>query len=163
MIWPAMAKPQKGSNSESLPVLNSDTGLCFSATTLDKVNGTFGPPRQRLIWRVFCSFDPAFIIAFFGRGCRGGGGCWEKGVNYSVLFSARLNLVQNKWNIWTSTLPHFYDGKMSRFCPFALHHYRVRVGLRGFIIIKAGVHVKAVFKSLNTAFLPISRSRFKRR
>ena len=29
--------------------------------------------------------------------------------------------------------------------------------------IKAGVHVKAVFKSLNTAFLPISRSRFKRR
>ena len=29
--------------------------------------------------------------------------------------------------------------------------------------IKAGVHVKAVFTSLNTAFLPISRSRFKRR
>ena len=28
---------------------------------------------------------------------------------------------------------------------------------------KAGVHVKAVFTSLNTAFLPISRSRFKRR
>ena len=29
--------------------------------------------------------------------------------------------------------------------------------------IKAGVNVKAVFTSLNTAFLPISRSRFKRR
>ena len=28
---------------------------------------------------------------------------------------------------------------------------------------KAGVNVKAVFTSLNTAFLPISRSRFKRR
>ena len=30
-------------------------------------------------------------------------------------------------------------------------------------IVKAGVNVKAVFTSLNTAFLPISRSRFKRR
>ena len=30
-------------------------------------------------------------------------------------------------------------------------------------ILKAGVNVKAVFTSLNTAFLPISRSRFKRR
>ena len=29
--------------------------------------------------------------------------------------------------------------------------------------VKAGVHVKAVLTSLNTAFLPISRSRFKRR
>ena len=29
--------------------------------------------------------------------------------------------------------------------------------------IKAGVHLKAVLTSLNTAFLPISRSRFKRR
>ena len=29
--------------------------------------------------------------------------------------------------------------------------------------VKAGVNVKAVFTSLNTAFLPISRSRFKRR
>ena len=29
--------------------------------------------------------------------------------------------------------------------------------------LKAGVNVKAVFTSLNTAFLPISRSRFKRR
>ena len=29
--------------------------------------------------------------------------------------------------------------------------------------LKAGVQVKAVFTSLNTAFLPISRSRFKRR
>ena len=29
--------------------------------------------------------------------------------------------------------------------------------------VKAGVQVKAVFTSLNTAFLPISRSRFKRR
>ena len=29
--------------------------------------------------------------------------------------------------------------------------------------IKAGVHVKAVLTSLNTAFLPISRSRFKQR
>ena len=32
-----------------------------------------------------------------------------------------------------------------------------------FWVLKAGVHVKAVFTSLNTAFLPISRSRFKRR
>ena len=31
------------------------------------------------------------------------------------------------------------------------------------ISVKAGVNVKAVFTSLNTAFLPISRSRFKRR
>ena len=31
------------------------------------------------------------------------------------------------------------------------------------ICLKAGVNVKAVFTSLNTAFLPISRSRFKRR
>ena len=30
-------------------------------------------------------------------------------------------------------------------------------------VSKAGVNVKAVFTSLNTAFLPISRSRFKRR
>ena len=30
-------------------------------------------------------------------------------------------------------------------------------------LLKAGVNVKAVFTSLNTAFLPISRSRFKRR
>ena len=29
--------------------------------------------------------------------------------------------------------------------------------------LKAGVHAKAVFTSLNTAFLPISRSRLKRR
>ena len=29
--------------------------------------------------------------------------------------------------------------------------------------IKAGVHLKAVLTSLNTAFLPISRSRFKQR
>ena len=29
--------------------------------------------------------------------------------------------------------------------------------------VKAGVNVKAVITSLNTAFLPISRSRFKRR
>ena len=29
--------------------------------------------------------------------------------------------------------------------------------------VKVGVNVKAVFTSLNTAFLPISRSRFKRR
>ena len=38
-------------------------------------------------------------------------------------------------------------------------------GLQAYMpgIVKAGVHVKAVFKSLNTAFLPISRSRFKRR
>ena len=30
-------------------------------------------------------------------------------------------------------------------------------------VFKVGVNVKAVFTSLNTAFLPISRSRFKRR
>ena len=30
-------------------------------------------------------------------------------------------------------------------------------------VVKAGVNVKAVFTSLNTVFLPISRSRFKRR
>ena len=30
-------------------------------------------------------------------------------------------------------------------------------------VIKAGVHVKAVLTSLNAAFLPISRSRFKQR
>ena len=29
--------------------------------------------------------------------------------------------------------------------------------------VKAGVHVKTVLTSLNTAFLPISRSRFKQR
>ena len=34
---------------------------------------------------------------------------------------------------------------------------------RSSLSIKAGVNVKAVFTSLNTAFLPISRSRFKRR
>ena len=34
---------------------------------------------------------------------------------------------------------------------------------RGLDRLKAGVNVKAVFTSLNTAFLPISRSRFKRR
>ena len=33
----------------------------------------------------------------------------------------------------------------------------------GAVFFKAGVNVKAVFASLNTAFLPISRSRFKRR
>ena len=32
-----------------------------------------------------------------------------------------------------------------------------------FFTFKAGVHVKAVLTSLNTAFLPISRSRFKQR
>ena len=31
------------------------------------------------------------------------------------------------------------------------------------LALKAGVNVKAVFTSLNTAFLPIFRSRFKRR
>ena len=36
-------------------------------------------------------------------------------------------------------------------------------GLYGNCTVKAGVNVKAVFTSLNTAFLPISRSRFKRR
>ena len=136
-----MAKPQKGSNSESLPVLNSDTGLCFSATILDKMNGTFGPPRQRLIWRVFCSFDPAFIIAFFGRGCRGGGGggCWEKGVNYSVLFIARLNLVQTSGTFGPPFSPIFMMTKCRVFAHSALHHYRVRVGLRGFIIINSSL------------------------
>ena len=31
------------------------------------------------------------------------------------------------------------------------------------VMFKAGVHLKAVLTSLNTAFLPISRSRFKQR
>ena len=40
--------------------------------------------------------------------------------------------------------------------------FSVKVGFYK-TILKAGVNVKAVFTSLNTAFLPISRSRFKRR
>ena len=32
-----------------------------------------------------------------------------------------------------------------------------------FVVIKAGVHLKAVLTSLNTTFLPMSRSRFKQR
>ena len=40
---------------------------------------------------------------------------------------------------------------------------RAGVAGKGLSPVKAGVHLKAVLTSLNTAFLPISRSRFKQR
>ena len=48
--------------------------------------------------------------------------------------------------------------------PFKLSQRSLSLQLRFFIsTVKAGVHVKAVLTSLNTAFLPISRSRSKKR
>ena len=41
-------------------------------------------------------------------------------------------------------------------------NFRILDDLMNVTDVKAGVHVKAVLTSLNTAFLPISRSRFKR-
>ena len=46
--------------------------------------------------------------------------------------------------------------------PLKAGSYTVTV-ISTIFLLKAGVNVKAVFTSLNTAFLPISRSRFKRR
>ena len=60
-------------------------------------------------------------------------------------------------------------GSPSSFLSYKDLKRKLRVFLAGHIVVmvtcylKAGVNVKAVFTSPNTAFLPISRSRFKRR
>ena len=64
-------------------------------------------------------------------------------VGHLTLLSKRLSAVDSTW---VFLLLSFYIVKSWNMPLF-----------------KAGVHVKAVFTSLNTAFLPISRSRFKRR
>lgn len=57
----------------------------------------------------FCSFDRAFMIALEGEE-----------INYSISFCPKLILVQNKWNIWISPLPHFNDGAFLLIRPFII-------------------------------------------
>ena len=63
-----------------------------------------------------------------------------------------------------AVLTYFYT-RLGNFCAFSCN-YNTFFAKTAFVVIcglKAGVHLKAVLTWLNTAFLPISRSRFNQR
>ena len=82
-----------------------------SATILDKIYGTFGPPlppiSMMIKWRVFA---PSRLHHCFGGRGRG---------LIVPFYSVQDYLGQNKWNIWTTRPPNFNDDNTARFCSFA--------------------------------------------
>ena len=69
----------------------------------------------------------------------------EKGAQSSSTQHEYSSCVGQTLCLFLTFIKEQFGVSLKRICPF-----------------KAGVHVKAVLTSLNTAFLPISRSRFKR-
>ena len=76
-----------------------------------------------------------------------------------------LELIIKSVNEYISRALRHWDSRVS--CSWwlitTLYLLMLQSWYLGTQVVKAGVNVKVVFTSLNTAFLPISRSRFKRR